>query len=236
MSDIAIILVRPQLGENIGAAARVMKNFGLTDLRIVAPRDRWPNPAAEAMAAGGVDVLGAATITDSLEQAVADLQQLYATTARRRDMTKPELSSYDLGNALEPNCKTGMVFGPERSGLTNEDITLCDAIIYIPVAAEYGSLNLAQAVAITCYEVSKVGLVGAGWESKAPDMATKGEVQGMLAQLEQALEGKGYYENIVAKKPKMRENLNNIFTRSDITSQEVQTLRGVIKALSKRVE
>ena len=241
----AIILVRPQLGENIGAAARVMKNFGLTDLRLVAPRDGWPNPAAESMAAGGSDLLNNATIFSQLHQAVSDLQQVYATTARPRDLAKPCISAHDLTAHLassftaSPAKRVGILFGPERSGLENEDLVWADHLVYVPVDHAYPSLNLAQTVAIIVYELSKM----AGFPAQASAQATSATSAGdpacraalhpVFDQLEAALDARNFWR-VAEKKPHMWRNLRTLFMRAQPSHQEIQTLHGLIRSLIER--
>lgn len=227
----AIILVGPQMGENIGAAARVMHNFGLDDLRIVAPRDGWPNPKAEEMAAGAKHLIAQATLFDILEDAVSDIQYIAATTVRPRDMVKPAIDVGTLAETL-PAGKSAILFGNERSGLSNTDITLANSIVHIPVNPDYSSLNLAQAVAIVCYNLGSHTHTLP--DNDAISSAPRQEVIAMLEHLETALEEKGFYDNIEPKRKRMVENLSNIFTRTQLTSQEVQSLRGIIKALSRK--
>ncbi len=176
----AIILVNPQMGENIGAAARVMHNFGLTDLRIVNPRDGWPNLAAEAMSAKAIGLIQAAPIYTTTAEAVADMQVVYATSARMRDMAKPVVESPFLGEKLHQYARAGVrtaiLFGAERSGLLNEDVVLADALLTIPVNPENPSLNLAQAVAVVAYEWARGGHVLRAEESALSSMHS-GEVE-----------------------------------------------------------
>ncbi len=231
----AIILVRPQLGENIGAAARVMANFGLRELRLVAPRDGWPNLKAEDMAVGS-PALKNTKIYKTVKAAIADLQMVFATTARPRDMVKPE---YTPRSALlllpfaeedwEGGTRTGILFGPERSGLTNDEIALADAIITIPVEQAFSSINLAQAVAVMCYEWQ--ALETKNQKSEKNKSAPKKELVGLLEQLEKELDRKGFFAPVPKKRPVMLRNLLNIFTRAGLTGQEIRTLRGVIRFL-----
>src|SRR5215472_14287376 len=156
----SIILSHPQLGENIGAAARAMKNFGLSDLRLVAPRDGWPNKKADAMAAGALDIVRHARVHDDLRRALSELQLVFATTARDRGTTKevitPAEAAKRLRMAATRGQKTGILFGNERAGLDNEEISLCDAVITIPTA-DFASLNLGQAVLLLSYEWFRAG-------------------------------------------------------------------------------
>lgn len=221
------------MGENIGAAARVMKNFGFSDLRIVAPRDGWPNPKAIEMSASAEDVIKSAKIFDSLEEAIGDVEFLYATTARSRDMVKPVLSSEDLGKNTS-DIKYAIMFGHEKSGLTNEEIVLSNSILTIPVDPAYTSLNIAQSIAILCYQWSANNGVGA---SKAKTnigkkLASKDELIGLFLHLEEELDKSGFFK-VPEKRAQMVNNIRNIFQRSDLNEQEVNTLRGIIRSLSE---
>lgn len=229
-----IVLVGPQMGENIGAAARVMKNFGLKELRLVSPRDGWPNPAAEAMAAGGADIIAAATLYDTTRDALADCHHIVAATARDRYMEKPVLTARELfadfgrNNIMSP--KTAILFGCEKSGLSNEDVALAHAILSIPVSTEYGSLNLATAVGLVSYE----------WFQSEPPVRTdisddhvapQSELHGFFDALENALDERGFWKE-PKKKPIMWRNIRALFLRSTPSSQEVRTLWGILKCLT----
>jgi tRNA/rRNA methyltransferase len=248
------ILVRPQLGENIGAAARVMKNFGFTDLRIVAPRDGWPNMAAQSMAAGGADILEKAQLYETTAAAAADIHQLFATTARPRDMQKPSISAHDFADFLRKRetralpsdaspLKTAILFGPERTGLENNDIALADSIVYVPVNPDYPSLNLAQTVALMAYESSRLNAddYSQGHHPEHQNqglrdtqrLATKAEINGFYDQLEQALDASNFWK-VAEKKPAMWLNIRNLFMRARPTEQEVRTLRGLVRSLRER--
>lgn len=231
----AIILVSPQLGENIGAAARCMLNFGLTDLRIITPRDGWPNPKAVDMAKGAKEVIKNAKIFQSLADATFDITKLYATTARTRDMVKQIYTPSEVAESIIKNSgKSAIMFGAERSGLNNEDITLADGICEIPVAPIYTSLNLAQAVNIICYEWF-IGHSKSSTTQPTPDniqLATKEDIARMFEHLESELDKTDFFK-VADKRPKMVINIRNIFSRNNLTEQEVRTLRGIIKSLTK---
>lgn len=233
-----VILVEPQLGENIGAAARVMHNFGLSNLRIVAPRDGWPNMQAEAMAVGAIDIVKNALVTNTLEEALTDIQTVYAATARHRYMVKPILSSREWGGHIYPRSiageHTAIMFGPERTGLTNEHITLANYGVTIPVNPDFSSLNLAQSVAVLAYEWFCTQTTIAPLENSGdtPALATNEEIMGLLHHLEHDLEASGFFKT-TAKKPGMIQSIRNIFKRIPLTSQDTKTLRGIIRALSK---
>jgi len=229
----AIVLVRPQLGENIGKAARAMLNFGLTDLRLVAPRDGWPNPSAGPAAAGADLVLEQARIYETLAEAVADCAHVYATTVRKRGVTKPVVDAEQAARAIhaEPG-RSAYVFGPERSGLETEDVALARAILTVPINPEFGSLNLAQAVILCAYEWSKqVNLVQPTVEELLPP-APQEELEGMIAQLEAMLAPTGFYYP-VNRAAATRRTLRGLLTKPGWNHLEVRTLRGVLSALSK---
>lgn len=230
----AIVLVRPQLGENIGKAARAMLNFGLTDLRLVAPRDGWPNPSAGPAAAGADIVLEQARIYDSLAEAVADCAHVYATTVRKRGVTKPVVDAEQAARAIhaEPG-RSAYVFGPERSGLETDDVALARAILTVPINPEFGSLNLAQAVILCAYEWSKqASLVQPTAEELLPP-APQDELEGMIAQLDAMLEPRGYYRP-ASRAAATRRTLRGLLTKPGWNHLEVRTLRGVLSTLAKR--
>ncbi len=236
----AIILVEPQMGENIGAAARVMHNFGLTDLRIVNPRDGWPNQKAIAMASGATAVIDFVRVFDTTEEAVGDLQGVFAATARRREMAKPVVSPREAIATMredKQDRKFGILFGRERSGLTNEDVVLADTVLTVPLNPAFQSLNLAQAVAVMAYECFTAPPPGAQPVPETGERpATKEELIGMLDQLENSLDEAGYFAPVPEKKPSMVRNLRNIFQRAELLEQDVRTLRGIIKALARRTQ
>ena len=238
MSDApAIILVVPQLGENIGATARAMANFGLSDLRLVRPRDGWPNPDAIPMSAGATDILDSATVHATTEDAIADLHYVVATTARHRDMIKPVLTSHETGVELRQRAgrseNVGILFGGERSGLDNDDIVLADALTTIPTSPDFSSINIAQAVLLTGYEWF------AGEHTGQPDEAVtertrpanKHELIGMIEHMEKALDEAGFFYP-PERRPTIIRSVRNIWQRADLREQDVRTLRGIIVALS----
>lgn len=239
MKKPAVILIAPQMGENIGSAARVMLNFGVKDLRIVNPRDGWPNPKAVDMAKGAKQIIHDAQIFTSLADACHDIKHLYATTARPRDMVKTVITPRKCAEKIVHNSKTeaksAIMFGPERTGLHNDDITLSDAIVAIPVSEEYASLNLAQAVSVLCYEYfsiiddSPAEKIDFGRSAAA----TKKELDNLFEHLEQELDSSGFFK-VDHKKEKMSQNIRNMFLRSDLTDQDVRTLRGIIKSLTNK--
>ena len=230
-----IILHRPQLGENIGSAARVMLNFGLTQLRLVAPRDGWPNAAADTLSAGAFEAGVEVAVFDTLEAAVADLGTVLATTARPRGMEKPV---FDAASGVEfiatRGLKAGILFGAENHGLPSEAVGLADAILTYPVNPTFASLNLAQAVGVFCAAWgSNAGAIGRweGEKSGVDDPAPKEDLIRMFEHLEEELERAGYFYP-PDKTPLMKTNIRNAFIRGNWTTQEVRTFRGAIKALA----
>ncbi|MCC6826744.1 MAG: RNA methyltransferase [Novosphingobium sp.] len=233
MAPPVIVLVRPQLGENIGKAARAMLNFGLTEMRLVTPRDGWPNPAAGPAAAGADLVLERAQVFASLADAVADCTHVYATTVRKRGVTKPVLTPEQAALAIhrEPG-RSAFVFGPERSGLETDDVALARAIVTVPINPEFGSLNLAQAVILCAYEWSKtMSLEQPTVEDELPP-APQAELEGMIAHFERLLEPRDYffpYSRAVAT----RRTLRTMLTKPGWNHLEVRTMRGVLSALER---
>ena len=234
----AVILVNPQLGENIGAAARAMLNFGLTELRLVAPRDGWPNPASEATAAGAIAVLENAKIYETTAEATADLNFLLAATARRRELEIPVIGTETVGAELHARAaigtRSGILFGAEKAGLKNEDVVLCNHILTYPINPAFHSLNLAQAVGV-------FGYIWASAQSTAPppafdmapaEAASREDLIRMMEHLEDELDKAGFFFP-AEKKTLMSRNIRAPLTRANFTQQEVRTFRGIIKALAK---
>ena len=229
-----IVLVRPQLGENIGKAARAMLNFGLTEMRLVAPRDGWPNPSAGPAASGADIVLEKAQVFGSVAEAVADCGQVYATTVRKRGVTKPVVTPEAAARAIRSAAgRSAILFGPERSGLETDDIALARTIITVPINPEFGSLNLAQAVILVAYEWSKGADLASPPATDLDPPAPQEELEGMIGQLEAMLEGSGYLFP-PARVPTTRRTLRTLLTKPGWTSQEVRTMRGVLSALAGR--
>ena len=232
-----VILVEPQLAENIGAVARVMANFGLSDLRLVRPRDGWPQERAWASASGADWVLDDAKIFDTLEEAVTGLTQLFATTARARETALPILTPRSaaerLSAATTGGQACGMLFGGERAGLETADIALCQAIVTIPVDERHRSLNLAQAVALNAYEwrLTVMDEPSARFDNQEPPAPREVQI-GMFEQLEKELDAAGFFHP-PEKRPSMQRNLRVALSRANFTDQEVRTFRGVITALSR---
>ena len=233
-----VILVNPQMGENIGAVARAMANFGLSELRLVAPRDGWPNPKATSTAASAEHVLRAATVYPDLPAAMAGVHMAYATTARPRDMEKRVVEPHEAAAQMAKSTREGLtcaiVFGPERTGLTNEDTGLCDTIVSIPTAPEYRSLNIAQSSIIMGYEwLRAIGMEGASQTRELPVPAPREEFIGLLDQLEGYLDTSKYFR-VEDKKAVMWQNMQNMLLRAQWSSQEIQTFRGMLRCIWER--
>jgi tRNA/rRNA methyltransferase len=234
--DPAIILVEPQLGENIGAAARAMLNCGLTRLRLVRPRDGWPSAKALAASSGADAVVEGAELFDSTSAAIADLNFVLATTARPRDMVKtiltPEEGAAELHARAAAGQQCGILFGPERTGLLNDDLPRADALVTIPVNPAFPSLNLAQGVLLVgyCWWRARTVVAERRLESGGNPPATKQELENLFVRLEEALELGGFYTT-EQQRPTMIRNMRNMLQRAGMTEQEVRTFHGVIVAL-----
>ncbi|SFE21771.1 RNA methyltransferase [Roseivivax sediminis] len=232
----AFVLVRPQMGENIGAAARGMLNFGLDAMRLVAPRDGWPNPAARAMASGAGRVLDAAEVSDSTAEAVASCHFVLATTARPRGLTvpvySPEAAMVEARDRIARGERVAVLFGPERAGLENADIARANAVVSVPVNPDYASLNLAQCVLLMAYEWRRataevvphtVEMAGAVWADQA-------EVDALAAHYESRLEEAGFFFP-PEKAESMKRNLRNLWSRMPLTRADAQILHGVLRQM-----
>ncbi|HEY1425204.1 MAG TPA: RNA methyltransferase [Caulobacteraceae bacterium] len=233
----AIILNAPQLAENIGAVARVMGNFGLTDLRLVAPRDGWPQPRAWASASGADWPLDAARVFDRVEDAIADLRLTLATTARPREtelpVATPREAAAQLRAGVAAGLTVGLLFGGERAGLETADVALCQSIVTVPIDPKFRSLNLAQAVAVCAYEwrVAADAAPPAHF-APGPPPADQAAMLGLYAHLEAELDAAGFFHP-PEKRPSMIRNLRAALGRARFTDQEARTFRGVVTALSK---
>jgi len=226
-----IVLVRPQLGENIGKAARAMLNFGLTEMRLVAPRDGWPNPSAGPAASGADVVLERSQVFDTVQEAIADCPTVYASTVRRRDLVMPVLTPEAMATEIiGSQVRSAILFGPERSGLQTEEVALAKAIVTVPINPEFGSLNLAQAVILLAYEWSKGSALAVPPRRELEQPAPHGEVEGLIGQLDAALEAKGYFHP-PSRSATTKNTLRTIFTKTGWSSREVKAVRGVIRAL-----
>ncbi|CAA7625965.1 putative tRNA (Cytidine/uridine-2'-O-)-methyltransferase [Magnetospirillum sp. LM-5] len=233
----AIILVRPQLSENIGTAARAMLNNGLTDLRLVAPKPDWLSDRAIAAASGADRVVLGAKVFDTTAEAVADLNRVWATTARNRFMVKPVDTPRTAAAAMldltAQGVKFGVLFGPERTGLENDDIVQADTVVTVPLNPDYSSLNLAQCVLLIAYEWYQAQgpeLPERHMTKGAADIATKEKLEGFFQHLERELDECGFLR-IADKRPVMVRNIRNLFQRAHLTGQEVQTLHGIVHEL-----
>ncbi|GAO38881.1 putative RNA methyltransferase [Sphingomonas changbaiensis NBRC 104936] len=234
MTAPVIVLVRPQLGENIGKAARAMLNFGLTELRLVAPRDGWPNPSAGPAASGADIVLENARVFGTTAEAVADCAHVFATTVRKRGVTKPVLTPEQAaGDIRSASGRSAILFGAERSGLDTEDVALSRAIVTVPINPEFGSLNLAQAVILLAYEWSKGANLIQPTATEALPPAPQAELEALIEHFEMLLEPTGYFtpaERVRATK----RTLRGVLTKPGWNSLEIRTLRGVLSALARR--
>jgi len=227
----AIVLVRPQLAENIGKAARAMLNFGLIDLRLVAPRDGWPNPDAGPAASGADSVIAEARVFETVAEAVADCTHVFATTVRKRGVIKPVADPAQAAAAIraEPG-RCAVLFGAERAGLETDDVALARTILTVPVNSAFSSLNLAQAVILVAYEWSKgESLVQPPRTDLAP-VAPQEELEGLVLQLDALLEHAGFYFP-PAKVPTIKRTIRSILTKPGWSEQEVRTMRGVLTAI-----
>jgi tRNA/rRNA methyltransferase len=232
----SFVLVRPQMGENIGAAARAMLNFGLDRMKLVAPRDGWPNQKAVAMASGAGRILDDAVLVDRTVDAVADCSYVFATTARQRDMTKPvmtpERAMEVTREKITAGEKVAVLFGPERAGLENDDIALANAIISVPVNPEFASLNLAQCVLLTGYEWRRqsVEIAAEATEMAGTDWANAIEMDKLAEHYETALDTAGFFFP-ETKADSMKLNLRNMWSRMPMTRADVQMLHGVLRQM-----
>ena len=233
----AIILSQPQLGENIGTAARAMMNCGLDDLRLVEPRDGWPSAKATAAASGADPVLEKARLYPDIRSAAAGLVHLYAATARERDMVLREVTPRQAAAEMRAHIAVGepcgVLFGPERTGLTNDDIVLAQAVLRVPLNPAFSSLNLAQAVLIVGYEWFAAGSEAPAEYRRTGDSrpATKDELFSFFDHFEEALDDSGFLRQ-ADKRPSMVRNLRNLFQRAQCTEQELRTLHGVVTAFA----
>jgi len=231
VSKPVIVLVRPQLGQNIGKAARAMLNFGLTEMRLVAPRDGWPNPEAGPAASGADVVLKEARVFATVQDAIADCNHVFASTVRRRDLVMPVIGPEEMSEQIAGHSgRTAILFGPERSGLETEDVALANAIVTVPINPEFGSLNLAQAVILLAYEWSKRSSLVQPTVKELELPAPHGEVEGLIGQLNEELETKGYFHP-PSRTDATKNTLRTILTKAGWSSREVKAIRGIIRAL-----
>ena len=226
-----IVLVRPQLGQNIGKAARAMLNFGLTELRLVSPRDGWPNPDAGPAASGADIVLERAQLFATTAEAVADCTAVFASTVRRRDLVMPVVGPEEMAKQIAASAeRSAIMFGPERSGLETEEVALAQAIVTVPINPEFASLNLAQAVILLAYEWSRSAALAQPTAKELEPPAPHGEVDGLIGQLDAELVAKGYFHP-PSRTQATRNTIRTIFTKTGWSSREVKAVRGIIRAL-----
>ena len=237
------VLVRPQMGENIGAAARAMWNFGLDRMRIVAPRDGWPNQKAVAMASGAGRLLDEAMLTDDVPGALGDVTYTFATTARARDLTKPvyapERAMEVAAEKIAAGERVAVLFGPERAGLENDDVSRANAIITVPVNPDFFSLNLAQCVLLTAYEWQRAATdivqeVNEPKGARGGDWANGEEVEALARHYEEQLDKVGFFFP-EAKAANMKLNLRNLWSRMPLTRADVQTLHGLLRQMARKL-
>ncbi|MBP9791765.1 MAG: RNA methyltransferase [Rickettsiales bacterium] len=235
-NNISIVLVSPQKGENIGFVARSMMNFGLSDLRIVTPRDGWPNDNANITAVKAVSILDNAKIFDSFREAIKDLNYLYVTTARNRSINQRAIDSLELSEDINRKFesgieKIGVVFGPERSGVENDVLSICNTIVHIPVNANFASLNLGMAAGIICYEVTKTFNRNVVYKNNNTELASFGDISNLLLRLDTMLQSSNFYQ-VPEKRIIMLHNLNSLISRIELlTKNEINTLIGIFRSL-----
>ena len=226
-----IVLVRPQLGQNIGKAARAMLNFGLTEMRLVAPRDGWPNPEAGPAASGADPVLEQATVFKTVQEAIADCSLVFASTVRRRDLVMPVVEPGEMADRIASSTeRSAILFGPERSGLETDEVALASAIVTVPINPQFASLNLAQAVILLAYEWSKRSELAQPPAKELEAAAPHAELEGLIRHLDEELVTKGYFHP-PSRAQATRNTIRTIFTKTGWSSREVKAVRGIIRAL-----
>jgi len=236
----AVILSYPQMGENIGAAARAMKNCGLHDLRLVKPRDGWPNPAAEAMASGGADILTAAKVFETTPEAAGDITLLIATTARKRGMAQTVMTPRQAANAIishhQAGGRAGMLFGAERAGLDNDEAALANILVTVPLNPAFSSLNLAQAVLLMGWECRMAGLAVSQEQgetaSEEDDKASLEDREYFYAMLEDSIAKGGFFAS-PDMRPVIMRNIKAMFNKAPLSTQDIRTLHGIVKAIAR---
>ena len=234
LKNIHFILVRPQIGENIGAVARAIKNFSITKLRIINPRCQWPNEKALATSVGANDILKSAKIYNSLEKSVGDLDVIFATSSRIRKVNKRVISINDLKKKINKKYKIGIIFGPEASGLSNDEISYADYLVKIPTNNKFSLLNLSHSAIIFCFELfkffsKKQKIYNSSYKSS---LATKSEVNNFLNFIVKNLDKKGFLQPD-HKRSSMIRNINNIFHRINLSDQEIRILLGIFSTLNE---
>ena len=234
LGKIYFILVRPQMGENIGSAARAIKNFNIKYLRIVNPRCNWPSQKALATSVGAKDILKSAKIYNSIEKAIGDLDIIFASTSRIRKVNKKIISILDFKKKVEKKRKIGILFGPEASGLSNDEISYANYLVKIPTNKKFSSLNLSHSVIIFCFELfqyfsNKKAIYKSGYKSS---VAKKSEVNKFLSFIVDKLDKKGFLQPGHKRKSMIR-NINNIFHRLNLSEQEIRILLGIFSTLNE---
>jgi tRNA/rRNA methyltransferase len=226
-----IILVRPQLGQNIGKAARAMLNFGLTEMRLVEPRDGWPNPEAGPAASGADIVLEQAAVFATVAEAIADCSTVFASTVRRRDLIMPVTGPVDMAAQIHASMgRSAILFGPERSGLASGDVALATAIVTVPINPEFASLNLAQAVILLAYEWSKCEALAQPPVKDIEPPAPQADLDGLIGQLDESLLAAGYFHP-PERMTVTRHAIRTIMSKARWSSREVKAVRGMIRTL-----
>jgi len=234
LGNIYFILVRPQMGENIGSVARAIKNFNIKHLRIVNPRCHWPNQKALATSVGAKDILKSTKVYNSIEKSIGDLDIIFASTSRIRRINKKIISILDLKNKVKKKRKIGILFGPESSGLSNDEISYADYLVKIPTNKKFSSLNLSHSAIIFCFEIfqyfsNKKAIYKSGYRSL---VAKKSEVNKFLGFIVSRLDKKGFLQPD-HKRQSMIRNINNIFQRINLSKQEIRILLGIFSTLNE---
>ena len=234
IGNIYFILVRPQMGENIGSVARAIKNFNIKHLRIVNPRCHWPNQKALATSVGAKDILNSTKVYNSIEKSIGDLDIIFASTSRIRSINKKTISILDLKNKVKKKRKIGILFGPEASGLSNDEISYADYLVKIPTNKKFSSLNLSHSAIIFCFEIFKYFLnkKNVYRSSYKSTVAKKSEVNKFLKFIISRLDKKGFLQPD-HKRQSMIRNINNIFYRINLSEQEIRILLGVFTTLNE---
>jgi tRNA/rRNA methyltransferase len=236
LNKFGFILVNPQLGENIGACARALKNFGFTNLNIVSPRDPWPNTKARMTSVGAYNIIQKAKIYKSVSEAVKQFDLVFASTARRRDVNKKHISIINFVKLLSKHKKSniGIMFGPEASGLSNQDLSLSNFIIQIPTSNKLTSLNLSHAVIVICYEIFRsLNFTKFKKEKILFTLASKSSIKNLIKFLEKMLDRKKFFKP-PEKKKSMILNINNIFGRLELSEKEIRILFSIFSSLNKK--
>ena len=234
LKDSYFILCRPQLGENIGSSARALKNFNIPNLRIVNPRCMWPNQKAKATSVGAKNILQSAKIFKSVEESIADLDIIFASTSRSRKVNKKIISITEFTKKIKKNKKIGIIFGPEASGLTNDEVNCADYLVTIPTNKEFSSLNLSHSLILFCFQIfqhfskKKFNFIS-GYKS---NVASKSEVNKFLSFIIKGLDKKGFLQPN-HKRQSMIRNINNIFHRLNLSEQEIRILLGIFTTLNE---